>query len=185
MKTSINLYHGKYKPSLSLISLSSVTFFNVLALVLFIGIFAFLSWRNGNLTEQNKQQTENVAAVEKKLKSLEAELQARRPNPELLATIENQKIELSQRQRLLSELSHREEGKNNRFSVVLSDLAKADTSTIWLTTIKVNDDQVKLVGYGSTADAMPKWLAELSNTCLLYTSPSPRDGATSRMPSSA
>ena len=26
---------------------------------------------------------------------------------------------------------------------------------------------------------------ELYNTCLLYTSPSPRDGATSRMPSSA
>ena len=25
----------------------------------------------------------------------------------------------------------------------------------------------------------------ISNTCLLYTSPSPRDGATSRMPSSA
>ena len=31
---------------------------------------------------------------------------------------------------------------------------------------------------------LPK-LAPLINPCLLYTSPSPRDGATSRMPSSA
>ena len=39
---------------------------------------------------------------------------------------------------------------------------------------------------GKTPAEATKWaLSGFSNDCLLYTSPSPRDGATSRMPSSA
>ena len=38
--------------------------------------------------------------------------------------------------------------------------------------------------YGNNTDPSPVCAAEW-NACLLYTSPSPRDGATSRMPSSA
>ena len=36
-----------------------------------------------------------------------------------------------------------------------------------------------------TPEAAPQLIAERSNNCLLYTSPSPRDLSTSRMPSSA
>ena len=35
------------------------------------------------------------------------------------------------------------------------------------------------------ANPLKRWVLEIANNCLLYTSPSPRDGATSRMPSSA
>ena len=52
-------------------------------------------------------------------------------------------------------------------------------------------DRFKL-GYGLSPAVVelaleftPDWLITVDNGCLLYTSPSPRDGATSRMPSSA
>ena len=38
--------------------------------------------------------------------------------------------------------------------------------------------------HGSTQENVDK-IVEVLKACLLYTSPSPRDGATSRMPSSA
>ena len=41
------------------------------------------------------------------------------------------------------------------------------------------------VGLVFNAGGVKDVLLELFNNCLLYTSPSPRDGATSRMPSSA
>ena len=40
-------------------------------------------------------------------------------------------------------------------------------------------------GFKLTADALAKVITEKSKCCLLYTSPSPRDGLLSRMPSSA
>ena len=44
------------------------------------------------------------------------------------------------------------------------------------------DKTISIFGGG---DSALDWAIELSNTCLLYTSPSPRDLSTSRMPSSA
>ena len=55
----------------------------------------------------------------------------------------------------------------------------------------VNDSGTEFeIGIGTVTDASPDTLSrttilESSNSCLLYTSPSPRDGLLSRMPSSA
>ena len=46
-------------------------------------------------------------------------------------------------------------------------------------------DEVHRWATGQLRDAMLQGLAELPGSCLLYTSPSPRDLSTSRMPSSA
>ena len=40
-------------------------------------------------------------------------------------------------------------------------------------------------GSGKMPDDMPLWMAKSITSCLLYTSPSPRDVEESRMPSSA
>ena len=42
-----------------------------------------------------------------------------------------------------------------------------------------------IVGGGGTPDSVGRHFVKLSGGCLLYTSPSPRDGLLSRMPSSA
>ena len=41
------------------------------------------------------------------------------------------------------------------------------------------------LGYGVIGDPNPDFVYGVTNTCLLYTSPSPRDRTRSRMPSSA
>ena len=54
-------------------------------------------------------------------------------------------------------------------------------------TIRRNDPDELFSAQGGQIGvaALEKWNLHLSNTCLLYTSPSPRDGLLSRMPSSA
>ena len=49
----------------------------------------------------------------------------------------------------------------------------------------VNDSYVKPQNYDSVTNLENRIWAELYQGCLLYTSPSPRDGLLSRMPSSA
>ena len=63
--------------------------------------------------------------------------------------------------------------------------------------LDISDEMIaeRRQGTGKMPDDMPKWMANTINTidksskwvgnCLLYTSPSPRDGLLSRMPSSA
>ena len=50
---------------------------------------------------------------------------------------------------------------------------KADTASMWL-----------VIAFSVTVSVMMRYVL-MPNTCLLYTSPSPRDGLLSRMPSSA
>ena len=45
--------------------------------------------------------------------------------------------------------------------------------------------KMKLHTFGSPKQPETKWIFEPLKNCLLYTSPSPRDGLLSRMPSSA
>ena len=56
-----------------------------------------------------------------------------------------------------------------------------NTSTLatWLNSIGVKVEEVRVIPDVKTT------IVETLNTCLLYTSPSPRDGLLSRMPSSA
>ena len=49
----------------------------------------------------------------------------------------------------------------------------------------LDDEQSSLVNVYVALDVTPIFSAELAFTCLLYTSPSPRDRQKSRMPSSA
>ena len=58
-------------------------------------------------------------------------------------------------------------------------------TTIILDALK-NDDTVKIAGFGTYKVAKRKArVGRNPRTCLLYTSPSPRDSSESRMPSSA
>ena len=56
--------------------------------------------------------------------------------------------------------------------------------------VEAENGVAKVVSFGEKIDqknviAYDDMLAKMANTCLLYTSPSPRDGLLSRMPSSA
>ena len=47
------------------------------------------------------------------------------------------------------------------------------------------DEQVSQRGYGTSSEYVRELIRKDQDRCLLYTSPSPRDLSTSRMPSSA
>ena len=59
------------------------------------------------------------------------------------------------------------------------------TLSIPLTTLNQSATRFNYNPFTSTAGDFPIHIPNTPNTCLLYTSPSPRDGLLSRMPSSA
>ena len=64
--------------------------------------------------------------------------------------------------------------------------AAADSPSSQATTAQVPADKQTVLGlYVTAKEAYARWEAAPDKVCLLYTSPSPRDGLLSRMPSSA
>jgi len=62
----------------------------------------------------------------------------------------------------------------------------ADTKEIWLVYYKKTSGKSGVTYEDSVQEALAYgWIDGQNKTCLLYTSPSPRDLSTSRMPSSA
>jgi Tfp pilus assembly protein PilN len=164
MKNRLNLYSDKYAPTFSLLSLNSLSAAIVFSIVLFAIASALLAWRSSYLDSQVSQLRSRVNNLQSEIDNAQQLLANRQPDQQLVDAIENQKLELSQRQKLLQELSMREKTKNNRFSQVLADLDKADMPTVWLTTIHMSNEKIQLEGFGTRADAMPSWLANLSET---------------------
>ena len=77
---------------------------------------------------------------------------------------------------------------NNRITVILLTIALAIISIFVVKNIPVDvfpELKVPRVTIQTEAPGLTAEEVEQYITCLLYTSPSPRDGATSRMPSSA
>ena len=71
------------------------------------------------------------------------------------------------------------------FTVSVSDGELTDSQNITVTIIPVNDAPVATVDLSGSTNEDQSVVVNLSGTCLLYTSPSPRDPTKSRMPSSA
>lgn len=164
MKHRINLYSSEYVPTVSYISLNSITFLFVFLIIVFTLFNIVLAWQNGHLQAQLDIQRKQLNSLQRSVDESQRILAARKPDQALLIEIEQQKLALSQRESLLKELSTREETKDSRFSQVLADLSSADLPTIWLTSIELNTGAVSLEGYGSKPDAMPIWLSHLSAT---------------------
>ena len=68
------------------------------------------------------------------------------------------------------------------FNYTVSDGTATDTAVITITVIGINDTPVAQNDVGVIVE---DGTLTVANGCLLYTSPSPRDGLLSRMPSSA
>ena len=73
---------------------------------------------------------------------------------------------------------------SNQSNVGLVDLAEALDSQGMIGFTRAFVQDLKKGLSHSTPEHLP-WMEQLSKTCLLYTSPSPRDKRQSRMPSSA
>ena len=75
----------------------------------------------------------------------------------------------------------------NEFAASNASLIDDDNgnSTDFIEIFNAGDTAVNLAGYSLTDDPDQPQKFVFSNTCLLYTSPSPRDRQKSRMPSSA
>ena len=67
----------------------------------------------------------------------------------------------------------------------LGDIVEKQKKVILKTVLFSLGFSLVFISFGATASLIGNILLENSNTCLLYTSPSPRDRQKSRMPSSA
>ncbi len=164
MKSRINLYRDEFKPQFVWISATNSLVFGVLTLLIMGGVY-FAAWQSQQSRTQELVQIQNdIASRERQLDELTKQLTLRQKNPVLLAKLDNQKIRLSTAKNLADKLANLSKLQAKPFSSALTSFAEVNDSKVWLTSFKINDQEIEIQGNINEPGALPSWLKSIGKT---------------------
>jgi Tfp pilus assembly protein PilN len=164
MKTRINLYSTSLLPPKLRLTFNRLFF----ALLGLIGISVLVSastlWSTQSLMA-DIQAKQNVAdSLNSQKQQLEQAIAARKPNQELVAQVELLEQRLTLKHQLKGELLQRSAVVNAGYAVLLTELAQASDTNIWLSRIQVADNIFEFEGYSQTPQSIPLWIERLKTS---------------------
>lgn len=162
MKSIANLYLQELKPNREWLTLQRFVTYVGGLLVVFIVIWATLT------ALQSQQQKKLVAHIEQG-NALQAELQVKQRaldealnDSQLNGELDALDRQVRLRYELMAQLQQVTGKNQTSFSQLLADLARVDTSAIWLHRILLQDDALTLQGRTIEPQQLPSWLASFS-----------------------
>jgi Tfp pilus assembly protein PilN len=164
MKTRINLYRDEFKPQFVWVSATNALIFSLFTLLLMAGIY-FAVWqeresRLQELAEINK----SIQEKQSKLSQLTTQLAQRKKDPVLLSKLSKQQTRLSTAKHLADKLESLSARQEDKFSSALTSFAEINSSSVWLTSFKVNGSNITIEGNISNPGALPAWLQAIGKT---------------------
>lgn len=162
MKAIANLYLEELKPNREWLTLHRfVTYVAGLAIVLLL-IWAVLlvlkSFEKQNLVAYIEQDNTLQTELQLKQQTLDAALNDSKLNQQLDAL----QRQVFLRKELLTQLQQVTSSNQTSFSQLLADLARVDTTEIWLHRILLKNDALTLEGHTIEPQQLPSWLANFS-----------------------
>jgi hypothetical protein len=128
-----------------------------------------INWQQGKLASElsalNRQQTELSA----RLQLLSVQNPPRQKDPLLVRTLQQKQDELARRQPLLAYLDRFKSGKDNGFSSLVKGLAQNRLQGVWLTGIRLNtlEQKILLAGSAISAELIPAYIEHLGQKQVL------------------
>ncbi|MFB2726647.1 PilN domain-containing protein [Shewanella mangrovisoli] len=164
IKSRVNLYSAALLPpkqSLTFAKLMSYT----LGLVLVCCILAAFSyWQLAESQRALSQASAQKQQFDQQKAELEAQIAARKPDPELVARVELESQQLELKQLLMSELALRSSLTSRGFAPVLKDLAMVADASVWLNHIVINEQHFMFEGFADHPQSIPQWVGKLKTT---------------------
>ncbi|MFT6896128.1 MAG: Tfp pilus assembly protein PilN [Paraglaciecola sp.] len=164
MKTRINLFVADLQPRLQVLTLPFV--FTVWAILAFI--MGTVYYVQSTLEAQQQQE---LAAVEQQkqqqdtlVKGLQEQLSGRKEDPSLVQNISQQHRDIDLKQQVLVHLAGQESFKSNGFSDVMLGLAEHHQTGLWLTRVRLDENNVSIEGAAADSASIPKWVSKLGLT---------------------
>lgn len=165
MKRTINLYHPSLKPQKERLPLSKVLWVNGVAFALMlVAVMAFNVLLNAK-QEEIEQMSASTRQTNDEIKTLNDALEKKRDTKALQQQLEQVNVKIQNRKQLLAYLKSGELSFDaTKYGEVMDDLADYHNQNLWLTSINIDTQKIRLSGQTIAPSSIPVWLKNLQQS---------------------
>lgn len=156
----INLFVAEFAPTPQRLTLHTLLRLLMGLLLVLVLIGAFLAQQLYRERERSAQARAELDGVIAAISQSHGNQQAQQ---NVAARLEQLRVQLAERQALLTDLQQREARQTTGFAPLLQTLAQQHDSRLWLTHIAVKNGRLQLAGETLNAAAVPSWLGKLQH----------------------
>lgn len=165
MKRTINLYQDSLKPKKERLPFSSVLLLNGAALIVMLVVVTALNFTLGAKQQKLSEKTRAIGQLNNEIKTLSAALERKRDTQSLQQQLERVNAKIENRKRLLAYLKSGELSFDaTKYGEVMDDLANFHNQNLWLTSIDIDTQTIRLTGQTVAPSSIPVWLKNLQNS---------------------
>uniref|UniRef100_Q0HZI9 Fimbrial assembly family protein n=1 Tax=Shewanella sp. (strain MR-7) TaxID=60481 RepID=Q0HZI9_SHESR len=164
IKSRVNLYSAALLPPKQSLTFAKLISYTLGLIAVCIILAAFSYWQLAESQQALGQAATQKQQFEQQKAELEAQIAARKPDPELVARVELESQQLELKQLLMSELALRSSLTSRGFAPVLKDLAMVADASVWLNHIVINEQHFMFEGFADHPQSIPQWVGKLKTT---------------------
>ncbi|MFB2641147.1 PilN domain-containing protein [Shewanella bicestrii] len=164
IKSRVNLYSAALLPPKQSLTFSKLMSYTLGLVLVFAILAAFSYWQLAESQRALSQASAQKQQFDQQKTELEAQIAARKPDPELVARVELESQQLELKQLLMSELALRSSLTSRGFAPVLKDLAMVADASVWLNHIVINEQHFMFEGFADHPQSIPQWVGKLKTT---------------------
>ncbi|MGL4614481.1 MAG: PilN domain-containing protein, partial [Shewanella sp.] len=160
----VNLYSAALLPPKQRLTFSALLRYAGLGLLL-LSLTAFYANWQLHLSEQALVQAlQQKQLLEQQKAEFETQILARKPDAALVAEVAIASDQLALKQLLIDELALRARLTRHGFATVLQDLATISDAKVWLSRIRIDEQQYTFEGYAEHPQSIPLWVDKLKDS---------------------
>ena len=162
MKTRVNLYLDEFRPTTYLINIGFTALLWGLAIGAIVFASVYVNQQKAQAEQRLQRVEQSMADKQKVIEMLSRARDKKGENLQLLAEIERVEQELSIKNEIITELTNRERRQASGYAQLMLDLARLHDRGLWLTSIHLDDNYVRIEGGATDSATVPKWVSKLN-----------------------
>ena len=163
-KVRLNLYLPSMRPVKEKLSLSTMLLSWAAMLVVMSALSFYVQNDHNQVAAAQKQSGIELQVSKAELTKLEQRHADFKPSPLLMTKLDRLTQELNGKRFLSQHLKGREMPVEQRYSQVMTDLARLHSNNLWVTHMRFEEDKVAINGFALDAMAVPDWLNQLQQS---------------------
>ncbi|MEW7865840.1 MSHA biogenesis protein MshI [Aeromonas diversa] len=164
MKTRINLYGPEFRPRRQWASLAQMMLAWGGALLLLLGMGAYLSWQQSELDARQRQLDAELSRLGAESARLDAELARHQPSAALASELTGLRDQIGGMELMLQQLGALAPERGQSHALLLRELAGLSAPGLSLQRIRVEGEHISLGGETHSSEEVPAWVARFGET---------------------
>ena len=168
MRQQVNLYTNELRPRHQRLTAISALALLAVVLVALVAFMAFFYWQSQQLEQRASQIERQNSQLQQANESMAAQVEARKPDPELERALDRVTNTISRRQRLLGRVENLATNNQSGFSSRMAALARQVPDELWLTGINLQSApaRMRLSGRTRVPERVPLYLEQLGEEAI-------------------